>query len=219
MKKSASKKFLFPFILFLLSNGFGVILYMLLDAHVEKEFLQIGFRLFLAITFLTYTILYVKNKAGLFKFSKITRRQLSLSTVLIVAFAINNYFHSIYSKEVEYMHNSGISLVLIGFVVNSFFEEFAYRGFIQNYINERSSLVKSPISQGNIFASILMLVSHFGFFTVMDTVFATTGLILVLLFSLIAGYLRDLGASIWYLIILHTLVNMVHLLINLEHYL
>ena len=78
--------------------------------------------------------------------------------------------------------------------------------------------IKYPISQGNLFTSTLMLISHFGFFTVMDLAFAISGLVLVFIFSLAVGYIRDRGGSIWLLIIIHTIANGIHLLFNLEHY-
>lgn len=103
-------------------------------------------------------------------------------------------------------------------MVNSFFEEFAYRGFIQGYVNQKTEEMQMPLSQGNLFASFLMLSTHLGFFMVMDAFFAVTSLILVLLFSLTAGYLRDKGVSIWWLIVFHTVVNGVHVIFNLGHY-
>jgi membrane protease YdiL (CAAX protease family) len=40
----------------------------------------------------------------------------------------------------------------------------------------------------------------------------------VLIFSLTAGFIRDKGGSIWFLIILHTIINSIHVMMNLEHY-
>lgn len=212
------KRYLFPLILFLIAQGFGIILYKLSEPFLTKEYSSIGMRLVVGIAFFIFIIKYLKNKRELFEFGKIFKGQLWLTLLLFSLFAINNYFLSSYSTNVEFMKNSVIELVIVGFIVNSFYEEFAYRGFIQGYVNQSSRIVKTPLSKGNLFASSLMLISHFGFFAVMDTLFAITSLLLVGIFSLVLGYMRDKGASIWFLIIIHTTVNFIHLIINLNHY-
>ncbi len=213
------KTYTFPLILFLATFGIGTGIYKLLEPSLSHDLLGILFRIFLGVFFIIFTINFVKNNKTLFKFSKITKEQIGLTILLSSLFAVNNYFHAEYNTRVEYMSNSNIYLVLVGFIVNSIFEEFTYRGFIQGYVNQNFTTLKSPISKGNIFASTLMLITHFGFFWAMDLIFAITGLILVLLFSLTAGYIRDKGGSIWFLIILHTFINGIHVLMNLEHYL
>lgn len=116
------------------------------------------------------------------------------------------------------MQNRVLIFTIINYGINSFFEEFAYRGFIQGYVNKYTQQPKKTISQGNWFATLLMLITHFGFFVIMDTLFAITGLILVFVYSLTAGYLRDRGVPIFWLIVLHTIVNLIHLFFNFKHY-
>lgn len=212
------KPYVFPLILFLAALGFGAIIYILLEPHLIRECLGLITRIVLSLVFLIFIIKYVNNRSELFQFGKITKVQIGLVISLFILFIINNYFHSIYSTNVDYMKNSVLGLVIIGFIINSFFEEFAYRGFIQGYVNQSSRIIKLPLSRGNLFASSLMLITHLGFFAVMDTLFAITGLLLVGIFSLVLGYMRDKGASIWFLIIVHTAVNFIHLFINLNHY-
>ena len=213
-----SRSYLFPLGVFLITLAFGVGLYTLLTPMITEEMPRVVMKAIFGIVYIVLTIKYIRDTDELFCIDCITRQQILWSAFLIVLFGINNYFHSNYSTQTEYMHNSSIGLVLMGFVVNSFYEEFAYRGFIQGYVNQSFPQTRSPISQGNWFASLLMLITHLGFFAVMDTLFAITGLLLVFVFSIIAGYIRDKGASIWLLIILHTAVNAVHIMLNWQHY-
>jgi membrane protease YdiL (CAAX protease family) len=211
------KKYFFPFIIFLLAHGLAAVLFLLLQPYVSKDLLGVILRTILSILFFIFILVYINKRETLFRIDQITKTHIYISLSLFGLFAINNYFLANYASHTEFMQNSGLTLVIIGFVINSFYEEFVYRGFIQSYINKKET-IQFPLSKGNLFASGLMLITHFGFFMVMDTLFAITGLLLVLIFSLAVGYLRDRGASIWFAIILHTLVNFIHLFINLEHY-
>lgn len=212
------KPYVFPLVLFLVALGFGATLYIFLEVYLTKECAALILRVILSTVFFILIINYIPDTNSLFKFGPITKSQIGLALFLCLLFAINNYFHALYSTNTEYMDNSVFGFVVIGFVVNSFYEEFAYRGFIQGYVNQNLIKTKQPISQGNLFASVLMSITHLGFFVVMDTLFAITGLILVFIYSLITGYMRDKGASIWLLIIIHTAINFIHVILNWEHY-
>ncbi len=216
--KNQMKKYVFPLGLYLVTLMFGLVIYKMLEPYLIREWLSLITRAVLALAFLTFIIKYVKNSNDLFQLEKISKVHIGLVLFLFSLFAINNYFYSVYSTNMDYLKTSALDLVIVGFIVNSFFEEFAYRGFLQGYVNQNSRTLRQPISRGNLFASSLMLISHLGFFTVMDTLFAITGLLLVFVFSLVLGYMRDQGASIWFLIIVHTVVNFIHLIINLHHY-
>jgi membrane protease YdiL (CAAX protease family) len=212
------KKYGFPILLFGSTLGLGASLYKLLEPSVNKEGLGLLLKLFLGVLFVIYTLRFVRDKKVLFRFGRFSKEQLGLILFLAALFVLNNYFLAAYGTEVDFMNNNNFKLVILSFIVNSFYEEFAYRGFIQNYVNQNTQVIKSPISIGNLLASGLMTITHFGFFWVMDTVFATTGVALVLIFSLTAGFIRDKGASIWLLIIIHTIMNGIHVVMNLEHY-
>ena len=212
------KKYIIPFLLFLIVGGLGVVLYNLFELYFNKELSSILLRLIWTATYILFTLKLVQDKTTLLRFSKLTKDKLILTSIIILLFGINNYFLSRYSSNFDFVRDGGIFLVIIGFIVNSFYEEFAYRGFIQSYVNQNQSKPSMPLSQGNLFASTLMTVSHLGFFKVMDMTFAVTGILLVLVFSLTMGYIRDKGGSIWFLIIVHTIVNFIHLLFNIENY-
>lgn len=212
------KKYTIPLLLFLLVGGLGVVLYKLFDLYFSKELSSILLRLLWAATYILFTLKLVQDKTSLLRFNKLTKEQLIVTFIIFLLFGINNYFLNKYSSNFDFIRDGGIFLVTVEFIVNSFYEEFAYRGFIQNYINQNNSKPSTPLSKGNLFASSLMTVSHIGFFNIMDTTFAFTGILLVIVFSLTMGYIRDKGGSIWFLIIVHTIVNFIHLFFNLENY-
>ena len=212
------KKYLFPLILFASTYLIGIIFYEEIKIHFNKEITTTILKLALGFAFYIYTIKFIKNRKKLFKITQIRKNEIWLFLFLATLFIINNYFISVYSSKTEYMKTRVIGIVILNYILNSFFEEFAYRGFIQSYVNQNSEKIRKPISQGNLFASILMIFPHLGFLTIMDTLFAITSLILVIIFSLILGYLKDNGMSIWKLIIIHTLINFIHLIINIKHY-
>lgn len=212
------RKYVISSLILLAAGGIGATLYLLCEPHLSRELSSIVMRSFLSVVFITTTLKLIDHKASLFQLKKLTREQLILTFSILSLFAVNNYLLANYGGTPNFAQGGAIPLVLVGFVVNSFFEEFTYRGFIQNYINQHTSKPLAPLSQGNIFSSILMTLTHLGFFQVMDTGFAISGILLVLVFSLTMGYLRDKGCSIWFLITTHTLVNVIHLLFNLDSY-
>lgn len=57
---------------------------------------------------------------------------------------------------------------------------------------------------------------HLGFFMVMDTLFSITSLINVIVFSLVAGYLFDRTRNIFVPILIHILINMLHIFIQVK---
>lgn len=212
------KIYIYPLILFVCSYLVTVLLYGQIKVFFIKEITTTILKITLGIFFFIYTLKFIENKKSLFQFSGIEKKEIQLTLFLALIFGINNYFHSRYSINIGYMKTSIIGLTILNYIINSFFEEFAYRGFLQGYVNQNTENIKMPISQGNLFASILMVITHLGFFLVMDTVFAITGVILVFVYSLTAGYLRDNGTSLWALIAIHTFINFIHLFINIEHY-
>lgn len=213
------KKYLFAFLLFSIPIGVGIVLNISLDSILSNEYLKLIHRALMSILFLILILKFIRYNVFKVKVNSEMRKGVILVLGVLALFAVNNYFLSKYATHVAFMYTDSIELVLIGFVFNSFYEELAYRGFLQGYINQRVTKTNYPISQGNLFSSFIMLATHFGFFVIMDTFFAITGLILVLIYALVAGYLRDKGFSIWFLILFHTLVNFIHVFVNLEHYL
>ncbi|MFA7444348.1 MAG: CPBP family intramembrane glutamic endopeptidase [Flavobacteriaceae bacterium] len=150
---------------------------------------------------------FVKQK-NLLKIEKVNVSDIFIIVFLLGLFVINNLIFDTNSFGYK-----GISfLLLLDFTIISIGEELFYRGFVQTYINE-NTINKKMISNGNIFATILMTLTHIGFFSVLSPLFATTSLLLVIIFSLTAGYFRDKTKGIIIPVIVHLLVNLSHLYI------
>ena len=212
------KKYIIPVIVFSITIGLGALLHFVIRGHLEATITKILHRLFLAILSLVIILLLIEDKRTLFRVNKYSNSIWLPIVVILGLFMVNNYFHAAYSQKSDFIEPTSLVIVLVSIVANSLSEEFMYRGVIQGYIDQSVLLKKKPISQGNMFASILMLLTHLGFWGVMDTVFAITGLALVLGYSLVAGYIRSKGVSIWWLVVLHTIVNLIHLLFNYSSY-
>lgn len=210
------KTYLFPFLVFCLTGGVGMLLYKGIEGHFIQEVASIWMRLFLSLAFIVATLKWTHTKGAFWRLNRITGQQLVWTFGVMILFTANNLLYAKYGNNFSIVSKGPIAWVTVGFMVNSFFEEFTYRGFLQGYINQRVTKIKNPLSQGNLFASTLMTVTHLGFFQVMDTIFAVTGLFCVLIFSLVMGYLRDKGSSIWFLIVVHTLVNFIYMLVHLN---
>ena len=173
---------------------------------------------FLSGTFLLYIRLFGKSRWALFtKPGKLHGTAWLLCLGILMLFFINNYFLAIYSS----LNMPGdqvrqpLAWVLLSFAISSTGEEIVYRGFLQTYINQNVGSGEWKLSRGNIFATVLMTVAHFGFFTAMDVLFAVTGILLVCLFSLVAGYLRDRTGGLVVPILFHITVNYLHTLVQL----
>ena len=125
----------------------------------------------------------------------------SNSKYLNSLYKINNYFEKIFNILI-------ITIASIG-------EEIIYRGFLQNYVNQFFNDFR-VISRGNIFASTLFWITHLGFFTIMEPLFAAMSLFLVAVSSLTLGYLKDKSNGIILPIIVHLICNYIHTFIKIS---
>ena len=205
--------------LFLVVYIVGILLRVGLQSFIKEPYLNISFNTFLLISFTLAIIIVGKNKWKLFKTIKIKPYYLRLFFILIVLFAINNYVQVLYSDSQYYSETikSALGIYIIKYIISSTSEEVIYRGFIQKYINENTVNNSSKISNGNIFSTLIFFLSHLGFFTVMDTVFAITSLINVIIYSLIAGYLFDKTKNLLIPIAMHIVINMLHIFIQISY--
>ena len=167
----------------------------------------------LAIISIIFIRIFGKNWI-LFNKIKNVRVVFYLTFGLLVLFFINNYFIIIYDEIVTWRvkyKEIAISSILLHYILSSTSEEIIYRGFIQNYIN--NNLVKKEdtlITKGNWIATSIMAFIHLGFFAYFNLFFAITSFILVILFSLISGYIMDKTKNIFIPITIHILVNFIH---------
>lgn len=211
------KKYLVSFFLLVVTYGAIFLFYKAAEPFLPKELISILYKSFFTLVFLFIILKYTKK--GLFSFRQLSVFQSLITLGLLSLFVLNNYFLSTFEEDLSFMKSSNLYLVVTSLIVNSFYEEFLYRGFIQRYINEGTTQLKTPLSRGNLFASFLMFLIHLGFFTVMTPLLAITSIGLVLIFSLTVGYIQDKNGSIWWAILIHTLANFIHLVINISHYL
>jgi len=175
-------------------------------------------QIFLALISFTFILKFGKEWS-FFEKIKNVKKVLFLTFFLIIIFAINNYFiinyDTIVPWKTKYLENP-ILPILISYVLSSTSEEITYRGFIQNYINDKIGTKKNRIiSKGNWVATSIMTLMHFGFFAYFDLTFAITSIILVFIFSLVSGYIMDKTKNITIPIIIHILVNFTHYFICL----
>ncbi|SEH84093.1 CAAX protease self-immunity [Paenimyroides aquimaris] len=192
-------------ILFIITFATGVALRQCLSTFTEEALLEIFFKSFLATTFVFLIYLFSRGKWDLFTPVKWKNKYWILILILIILFSVNNYFQVLYSENQYYpeMIKSALGISIIGYIISSTTEEIIYRGFLQPFINANTISNFSVISRGNLFATALFFLTHLGFFTVMDPVFAVLSLVNVIIYSLIAGYLFDRTKNIFVLIVLH----------------
>lgn len=138
---------------------------------------------------------------------------LVLFVLLLLLFALNNVFMIMNNFKIDYEMGIESRWNIMTLYVSSIVEEFLYRGLIQNNINNLTANNRL-ISNGNLFASALMALTHFGFFTIMPNLFAITSILLVFIFSLYAGFLFDRYKNIIIPIFVHVSVNSIHLYIH-----
>ena len=170
-------------------------------------------QIFLAIISFIFILKFGKEWR-FFEKIKNLKKVLFLTLFLIILFAINNYliinYDTIVPWKTKYLENP-ILPILISYVLGSTSEEIIYRGFIQNYINNKIGTKKNRIiSNGNWIATSIMTLIHVGFFAFFDLTFAITSIILVFILSLVSGYIMDKTKNITIPIIIHILVNFTH---------
>lgn len=142
------------------------------------------------------------------------KKILLIGSMLLLAFVTVNCIQKfVFHMDFEYPKEQYLFL-LFYFIITSSSEELLYRGYIQNFIDKSTGMVQG-ISKGNIFSSILMTCTHLGFFTVMDMGSAIIALILVFVYSIGVGVIFTKSGSILLAIILHILMNWVHLSIQI----
>src|SRR5690606_24610311 len=110
-------------------------------------------------------------------------------------------------ESFSYAKDLFILQIIFSLLLASVGEEIMYRGFVQPYVNEKIRRKQMLISSGKLFASGIMLMTHLGFFIVMPFEFACSSLLLVSIFSLSMGYLKDQTGSLLMPVFCHLSVN------------
>jgi membrane protease YdiL (CAAX protease family) len=213
-------KFVFPLLVYITMYVFTVPYMLLVKPYLIADVTSIIHKLVVSIVFLVLTLKYIKNNKELFRIPKPDPQIVALILFLFTLFATNNYFLSNYSKDYNYLdlETTTLALSILTMTVSSTAEEIMYRGFIQSYTNQPLPRKTRAFSQGNLYATFFMFLAHIGFYATMDPIFATTSLLLVVVFSLSVGYIRDKTGSLIWPIIIHILCNYIHLALHLYHF-
>lgn len=213
-------KFIFPFLIYILMYAFTVPFVLTLKSYLISEVVLIIHKLIVSTVFLWLISKYINNSKVLFKVPEIGKKIGGLILMLLILFAVNNYFLSNYSIDSSYLDlkTTILGLYLLLSTVSSTAEEIIYRGFIQSYTNESTPVNNRILSQGNLYATCFFLLAHIGFYTIMDPLFATTSLLLLIVFSLTVGYIRDKTENLILPIIIHILCNYIHIAFHWHHF-
>lgn len=214
-------KFIFPLVVYIIMYTITVPFVLLVKPYLIPDVSSIIHKVVVSIVFLLLILKYIKNGKALFRVPKLSTRIIALILVLFSLFATNNYFLSNYSTDYSFLDlgTSTVGLFILSMTMTSIGEEMIYRGFIQSYTNQSLPSNTKTLSQGNLYATFFFILAHLGFYAIMDPVFATTGLLLVIIFSLSAGYIRDKTGSLIWPIIIHILCNYIHVALHLHHFL
>ena len=213
-------KFVFPLVVYIILYAITVPFVLLTKPYLIPDVVSIIHKLSVIAIFLVLIIKYIKNRKALFKLPKLSAQIVVLILVLFALFATNNYLLSNYSTDYSYLDlgTTTLALSVFAMTISSTAEEVMYRGFIQSYTNQALPPNPKIFSLGNLYATFFFFLGHIGFYTVMDPLFATTGLLLVIVFSLSVGYIRDKTGSLIWPIIIHILCNYIHLALNSQHF-
>lgn len=206
------KRYLIAILIFFAAFGIATATYKFLESSIDESINSLIHRLILLVLAIGSMIFFKVGRNQTNAFSKLTFYDLSILGLILTLFGLNNIFAK--ELDTESIYKSILGLTFIKLTVNSIAEELMYRGFIQSYINDGQTKNKFLVSNGNLLATTLMTITHVGFYFVMPPLYATTSLILVLLFSLTAGHLRERTNGLLIPIIFHLIVNYLHLFIQ-----
>jgi len=201
--------------------AFTILFVLVSKPYLIPDIISIIHKFTISAVFLVLIFKYIENNKVLFRVSKLSIRTVALILVLFFLFVANNYFLSNYSTDYSYLDRktTTLGLYLLAITISSIAEEIMYRGFIQSYTNQSLPSKTRNLSQGNLYATFFMTITHVGFYTVMDPLFATTSLLLVIIFSFSVGYIKDKTDSLIWPTIIHILCNYIHVALHLYHFL
>jgi membrane protease YdiL (CAAX protease family) len=206
------RRYLIALLTFLIAFGIASATYKLLDSFIDENINSLIHRLILLTFAIAFMIFFKVGLKQTNKLSKLEPIDFFVIGLILVLFGLNNILAK--QSGTEFFYETILGLTFLKLTINSIAEELIYRGFIQTYIDEGQTKYKFMVSYGNLFATILMTLTHVGFYLIMTPLFATTSIILVMLFSLIAGHLRDKTNGLILPILLHLTVNYLHLFIQ-----
>lgn len=207
------------FLLFLNAIIIGLLFKGGFSFFVNSDVTNIIFRVSVSFVFILYILYYKSYK--LYNIISFNLASIIIGLTIVGLFVINNLIMVYFDFRIDYESNpQNLKYELLRITISSICEEIIYRGFIQNYINLNVKNQQNKIlTKGNFFATILMLVTHLGFFLLFPFTFALSSLLLIVIFSLGVGYLMDNTKNILIPILIHITVNLTHIFIHLKFHL
>jgi membrane protease YdiL (CAAX protease family) len=190
----------------------SILFYFLIINFTETQTAREIVKVFSSIIFLGLIYFFGKGFGIKWSIPKLTTFHLLLIFCVIALFILNNISQKYY-YHVNFGDNSFKSQLLF-FGISSPWEEITYRGFLQNYIDDKVQS-KSRISKGIIASGIVFTSMHLYFFTFMPFMSAMFSLGIVIFFSLVMGILMRETKSLSLVCLLHILVNYVSTFIQM----
>ena len=184
---------------------------------VNNIYSSLTSKIFTLIIFSLTLFFFLERSLNLFQINKkkIQRIDFFISLILIILFFFSNFYSiskyggtELFKLEI----NNYLLITIIRTIISSTAEEIAYRGLIQTYIDKNLKSNYSIITKGNLYATLIMVILHLGFFTVMQTDIAIISLFLVIISSIVLGYIRTKTDGIVAPIVLHISCNLIHIL-------
>ena len=141
---------------------------------------------------------------------RINNKLITLIVIVFGLFIINNVFQ-VQFLGMDFGYDVSIMpIYYLYFLITSTAEEILYRGYLQRKIDS-INLDNSLISKGVIYSSILMILTHLGFFYTMPLPSAISSVSVVSIFSIFMGVIMKKTNNLLIPIIIHILVNWIHL--------
>ncbi len=186
--------------------------YLLLLNFLDREISNLTMWIFVAI-FAFFSILIVgKSKWNFNTFEPIPIKYIGIILFVLLLFVANNFL--LKKCFLVNFEITNFKFELLALLVSSCGEEFLYRGFIQNYIDYYIPNQKVTYTKGILISTILMTITHLGFFSIMPIIPAFLSLILVVIFFLLVGIIMQNTKNLVLVCVIHILVNWVHLFIQ-----
>ncbi len=214
-----SNKVIFPILLFFVIYASCTLVYLSLFFIDNTEYRSVVFSIVLIVI---CRFLIKKYKLPTYYFKKFritgnTTRLIIYTVIMIILFVGINITQNLLdaSKEMrnDYLQNI-IFYLSISFPIKAFGEEILYRGLILPYLETKTNRLNKNFNISNIITSILMTITHIGFFYIMPFYNAILAIILVFIASLYFGYLAKVTKqNILICGIIHTLFNYIHFFI------
>ena len=149
------------------------------------------------------------------KFKKIQTNTILMIIGLILLLLINNFIHKLFFPFPFYTLIS-----IVSFFFSSIGEEFYYRGFALQYLEENTKeaneneTFKNKITHPNLFITFLFFLSHVGYFFILPFGSAFILNLVAVIFSLSMGIIMRNTSNLYLVSFIHVLLNFIHVFVT-----